>query len=267
MTNKTDSKLPLMLRQLNLTGMKDLWNDLSEQVDQAGWGSAKFLELLCEHELQGRESRRFARHFREANLPKGKTISTYDFGHASALNKTQICTMATGGSWIKNGDNLLVFGPSGVGKTHLVSAIGAQLIENGYRVMFTSTTGLLQKLQAAKQSFSLPSALEKLDKYDALILDDLGYAEKDRDETSVLFELISDRYERKSMIITCNQPFSEWNTIFKDKTMAVAAIDRLVHHATILQMNDIDSYRRTSALSRASKTRLVKNKHNEGEQP
>jgi DNA replication protein DnaC len=257
MNNVSDSKLPLMLRQLNLTGMKDLWKDLSEQADQAGWGSSKFLEVLCEYELQGRESRRFARHFKEANLPKGKTFSTYDFSHAPALNKTQICTMATGGAWLKNGDNLLVFGPSGVGKSHLVSAIGAQLIENGYRVMFTSTTGLLQKLQAAKQSFSLPSALEKLDKYDALILDDLGYAEKDRDETSVLFELISDRYERKSMIITCNQSFSEWDTIFKDKTMAVAAIDRLVHHATILQMNS-ESYRRASALSRSAKTSLIK---------
>jgi DNA replication protein DnaC len=264
MSNTTDSKLPLMLRKLNLTGMKDLWKDLSEQADQVGWGSAKFLEILCEHELQGRESRRFARHFKEANLPKGKILSTYDFNHAPTLNKTQICTMAAGGSWLKNGDNLLVFGPSGVGKTHLVSAIGAQLIENGYRVMFTSTTGLLQKLQAAKQSFSLPSALEKLDKYDVLILDDLGYAEKDRDETSVLFELISDRYERKSMVITCNQPFSEWNAIFKDKTMAVAAIDRLVHHSTILQMNYV-SYRRASALNRAGKTEAAKNKRNEGE--
>lgn len=263
MSNVTDSKLPLMLTQLNLSGMKDLWKDLSQQADQAGWGSARFLESLCEHELQGRESRRFAKHFREANLPKGKTFSTYDFSHATTLNKTQIFNLATGGSWIKNGGNILVFGPSGVGKTHLVSAIGAQLIENGYRVMFSSTTGLLQKLQAAKQSYMLPSALEKLDKYDTIILDDMGYAKKDRDETSVLFELISDRYERKSMIITCNQPFSEWDAIFTDKTMAVAAIDRLVHHSTILQMNS-ESYRRASALNRSNKAHSAKNELKEG---
>ncbi len=264
MSSVTDSKLPVMLRQLNLTGMTDLWKELSAQADQGGWGSARFLEALCEHELQGRESRRFERHFKEANLPKGKTFSTYDFKSAPTLNKTQILTMAAGGSWLKNGDNILIFGPSGVGKSHLASAIGTQLIENGFRVMFGSTTGLLQKLQAAKQSFSLPSALEKLDKYDALILDDLGYAEKDRDETSVLFELISDRYERKSLIITCNQPFSEWDKIFKDKTMAVAAIDRLVHHATILQMNN-ESYRRASALSRSGKMDMATSKLKEGE--
>ncbi|MEX1130423.1 MAG: ATP-binding protein, partial [Candidatus Woykebacteria bacterium] len=129
-----------MLRQLNLPAMKDLWGDLSRQADQEGWGSARFLESLCEHELQGRESRRFARHFKEAGLPKGKTFSTYNFAHAPNLNKTQIYTMATGGAWIKNGDNILVFGPSGVGKTHLVAAMGTQLIERGYRLLFSSTT-------------------------------------------------------------------------------------------------------------------------------
>ena len=257
MSNITDSKLPLMLKQLNLSAMTNLWRDLSQQADQEGWGSARFLESLCEFELQGRESRRFARHFKEANLPKGKTFSTYNFKHVP-LNKTQILTMATGGSWIKNGDNLLIFGPAGVGKTHLAAAIGTQLIENGYRVMFSSTIGLLQKLQSAKQSYSLPSILEKLDKYDALILDDLGYVQKNHDETSVLFELISDRYEKKSIIITCNHPFSAWDTIFKDKTMTVAAIDRLVHHSTILQING-QSYRQSAALNRSKKTEAINN--------
>lgn len=263
MSNTTNAKLPLMLRQLNLSGIASLWNDLSQQSDMEGWGSARFLELLCEHELQGRETRRFARHFREANLPKGKTFSTYDFNHCPMLNKTQINTMAKGGSWLKNGENILVFGPSGTGKTHLVAAIGTQLIEQGYRVMFGSTTSLLQKLQAARKSYLLPSAIEKLDKYDVLILDDLGYVQKDHDETGVLFELISERYERKSMIITCNQPFGEWDTIFKDKTMAVAAIDRLVHHAIILQMNN-ESYRKAAALVRSKKTELSNNESKKG---
>lgn len=258
MNSVSSSKLPLMLKQLNLSAMKNLWSDLSQQADQEGWGSAKFLESLCEFELQGRESRRFARHFKEANLPKGKTFSTYNFKY-SPLNKTQILAIASDGSWIKNGDNILVFGPSGVGKTHLVAAIGTQLIEHGYRVMFSSTTGLLQKMQAAKQSYSLPNLLGKLDKYDAVILDDFGYVQKDRDETGVLFELISDRYEKKSLIITCNHPFSDWDTIFKDKTMAVAAIDRLVHHSTILQINS-ESYRRSEALERSKEMALIKTK-------
>lgn len=255
MNNIASPKLSLMLKQLNLSAMKNLWSELSRQADQEGWGSARFLESLCEFELQGRESRRFARHFKEANLPKGKTFSTYSFNHVP-LNKTQILTIASGGSWIKSGDNILVFGPSGVGKTHLAAAIGTQLIENGYRVIFSSTTGLVQKMQAAKQSYSLPSLLGKLDKYDAIILDDFGYVQKDRDETGVLFELISDRYEKKSLIITCNHPFNDWDTIFKDKTMAIAAIDRLVHHSTILQINS-ESYRRSEALKRSKKMESI----------
>jgi DNA replication protein DnaC len=255
MSHFTESKLPLMLKQLNLSTMNTLWSELSEQADREGWGSAKFLASLCESELQSRESRRFARRFKEANLPKGKTFSTYNFKHFP-LSKTQVLTMAAGGRWIKEGDNVLIFGPSGVGKTHFAAAIGAQLIENGYRVLFSSTTNLLQKLQAAKQAFSLPSILERLDKYDVLVLDDFGYVQKNQDETNVLFELISDRYEKKSMLITCNQPFSAWDAIFKDKTMAVAAIDRLVHHSTILQI-DGESYRRSEALNRSKVTKLI----------
>jgi DNA replication protein DnaC len=253
MSKQPETKLPLLLKHLKLKAMGELWDDLSHQADQKGWGSARFLELLCEHELQTRESQKFARHLKEACLPKGKTFSTYDFSYVPKFNKTQISTMASGGEWIKNGDNLLVFGPPGVGKSHLVAAIGAQLIERGYRVFFTSTTNLIQKLQAARKSFLLPDALKKLDKYDCLILDDLGYAQKDSEETSILFELISDRYERKSMIITCNYPFSKWEGIFKDKTMAIAAIDRLVHHSIILEMN-CESYRQTAAMLKKTKS-------------
>jgi DNA replication protein DnaC len=257
MINTVDAKLSLMLRQLNLTAMTNLWKDLSLQADQEGWGSAKFLASLCELELQGRESRRFSRHLKEANLPKGKTFSTYSFDHVP-LNKVQIMTIAKGKSWINTGDNILIFGPAGVGKTHLAAAIGTQLVENGYRVMFCSTVSLLQKLQAAKQSYSLPSILEKLDKYDVLILDDLGYVQKNHEESSVLFELISDRYEKKSIIITCNHPFSAWDNIFKDKTMTVAAIDRLVHHSTILQING-QSYRQAAALDRSKNMESINN--------
>ena len=145
----------------------------------------------------------------------------------------------------------MIFGPSGVGKTHLANAIGVELIQNEYRVLFTRTTELVQKLQLAKQTLALPSALSKLDKYDCIILDDFGYVQKNQYETSVLFELIADRYERKSMIITCNQPFGEWDNIFQDKTMAVAAIDRLVHNSRIIQIN-AESYRKTNALKKMS---------------
>jgi DNA replication protein DnaC len=140
----------------------------------------------------------------------------------------------------------------------LAAAIGEKLLEQGFRVFFSRTTELVQKLQAAKKALVLPSALDKLDKYDCLILDDFGYVKKDELETSVLFELICERYERKSMLITCNQPFKDWDRVFLDKQMAVAAIDRLVHNASILEI-DAESYRKKQALNAVkNKTRKQK---------
>ena len=140
-------------------------------------------------------------------------------------------------------------GPAGSGKSHLAGAIGLGLIENGWRVLFTRTTDLVQRLQVARRELALESAISKLDKYHLLILDDLAYVTKDQAETSVLFELISARYERRSVLITSNQPFGEWNRIFPDPVMTLAAVDRLVHHATILELN-VESYRRRTAVER-----------------
>jgi DNA replication protein DnaC len=139
-----------------------------------------------------------------------------------------------------------VVGPPGVGKSHLGSAIGQSLVEKGYRVLFTRTTDLVQKLQQARRDLLLESAIAKLDKFHLLILDDITYVTKDQAETSVLFELISARYERRPILITANQPFGEWNAIFPDPAMTLAAVDRLIHHATIFEMN-VESYRRRAA--------------------
>ncbi|MCK1613794.1 ATP-binding protein, partial [Bradyrhizobium sp. 163] len=132
---------------------------------------------------------------------------------------------------------------------HLAAAIGLALIENGWRVLFTRTTDLVQKLQVARRELNLEAAINRLDRFDLLICDDLAYVTKDQAETSVLFELISARYERRSMLITANQPFGEWNRVFPDPAMTLAAIDRLVHYATIVEMN-VESYRRRTALER-----------------
>ena len=134
-------------------------------------------------------------------------------------------------------------------KSHLAAALGLALVEQGWRVLFARTTDLVQRLQVARRELALESALAKLDRYDLLILDDIAYLSKDQAETSVLFELIGTRYERRSMLITANQPFGEWGRIFPDQAMTLAAIDRLVHHATILEMN-VESYRRKAALER-----------------
>jgi DNA replication protein DnaC len=138
----------------------------------------------------------------------------------------------------------------GTGKTHLATALGLALIENGHRVLFARTTDLVQKLQIALRDLALEAAIAKLDKYHLLILDDIAYVTKDQAETSVLFELISNRYERRSLMITANQPFGEWGKIFPDQAMTLAAIDRLVHHSTVLEMN-VDSYRRREAIEKS----------------
>lgn len=248
MSHLVKSTLPLLLKELKLSTMGQLWETLGARADTEGWGSARYLAALCEHEMSDRDNRRLTRLLKESGLPKGKTFSTLDFSHLPMLNKTQIMMLASGEELVKEGKNILIFGPSGVGKTHLAAAIGAQLIQNGVRVFFTRTTEITQQLQAAKRDLILPAALAKLHKFDCIILDDFGYVKKDSMETSVLFELISERYECKSIILTCNQPFGEWDSIFQDKVMAVAAIDRLVHRATILQLNDIESYRKKNAI-------------------
>jgi len=151
-----------------------------------------------------------------------------------------------GTEWIDRGANVLLFGPPGVGKSHLVSALGHALIDAGRRVLFTRCSDLVQRLQAARRDLRLPQELAKLDRFDLLILDDLSYVRRDQAETSVLFELISERYERKSLAITANTPFSQWGEVFVEPAMTLAAVDRLVHHSTILEMN-VESYRRRAA--------------------
>jgi DNA replication protein DnaC len=162
------------------------------------------------------------------------------------VSKAHVMALATGDAWLEKGATALPFGPPGAGKSHLGSAIGHALIDAGYRVMFTRTSELVQKLQAARQSLQLPSTLAKLERFDLIILDDLSYARKDQAEKNVLSELIAERYERRSLLTTANQPFSGWNDVFPDPGMTVAAINRLVHHSTIFEMN-VESYRRRTA--------------------
>jgi DNA replication protein DnaC len=165
------------------------------------------------------------------------------------VSKAQVMALAAGDTWLEKGANLLLFRPPGAGKSHLAAAIGLALVENGWRVPFTPTSELVQRLQIARRELGLESAIAKLDKYHLLVLDDIAYVSKDQAETSVLFELIGSRYERHSLLITANQPFGEWGKVFPDHAMTLAAVDRLVHHATILEMN-VESYRRRAALNR-----------------
>lgn len=243
------ARLNLLLNELRLPAIKVLWPQFAEQSDKEGWPAARFLATIAEHEIAERGRRRVERHLVEARLPAGKTCDNFDFEAVPMISKAQVTALAAGDGWLGKGANLLLFGPPGGGKRHLAAAIGLALIENGWRVLFTRTTDLVQKLQVARRELNLEAAINRLDRFDLLICDDLAYVTKDQAETSVLFELISARYERRSMLITANQPFGEWNRVFPDPAMTLAAIDRLVHHATIVEMN-VESYRRRTALER-----------------
>lgn len=239
--------LPLLLKQLRLTSFSRHWETLLEQSTQRNWNGAQYLTALCEQELADRHSRRISRYAKESQLPLGKTLSSFDFAQVPELKAEQIEVFTTGTDWVHQARNLLLFGASGVGKTHLAAAIGHGLTEQGVRVRHYTTTALVQQLQQAREQLQLEDALQKLDKYRVLILDDFGYVKKSDQETYVLFELIAHRYETGSLIITSNQPFSEWDSIFPDEMMTVAAIDRLVHHANLIEVRS-DSYRRKVAI-------------------
>jgi DNA replication protein DnaC len=245
----TNGSLGIMLAELRLPTIKRIVADVCEQSDREGWPARQLLERLLEQEMNEREVRRFERHRAESCLNPDKRLSSFDFAAVPTISRAQIMALAQGHEWLDRGATLLAFGAPGSGKSHLLTGIGHALIDAGRRVLFTRCSDLVQRLQAARRDLRLPQELAKLDRFDLLILDDLSYVRKDQAETSVLFELISERYERKSIAITANTPFSQWNEVFVDTAMTLAAIDRLVHHSTILEMNT-ESYRRRTAQAR-----------------
>jgi DNA replication protein DnaC len=251
MSNHTAS-LPLMLKALRLGTMQKHWQLLADKAVADQWRPEQYLSELCSEELASRENNRLQRYLKEATMPPGKQLGAFDFKAVSGVSQPQVLQLTQSRDWVKRGENILLFGASGIGKTHLACAIAYGLIDAGVRVKFMPAIELVQTLQRAKAELKLTEALIRLDKFGVLIVDDLGYVRKTEQESSVLFELIAHRYERHSLIITSNQSFEDWDQLFDDTVMTVAAIDRLVHHATIIQCEG-DSYRRKqSAKKQAS---------------
>jgi DNA replication protein DnaC len=233
-TSPADS-LALLLRALKLPAFARYAEDVAQKAEREGWTFGQYLHHLAELEVQERRQRRIERYRREAHLLPEKTLATLTRSRLTPKVAKMLPTLCEG-SFVERGDNLLAFGLPGRGKTHVVCAIGYELIERGYRVLFSATFALVQRLLAAKRDLRLEKELASLDAYDAVILDDLGYVQQSRDEMEVLFTFLAARYERKSVIITSNVVFREWDRIFKDPMTTAAAIDRLVHHAVILEM-------------------------------
>lgn len=239
--------LPLLLKELRLPAIANAWPDIALKAVKEQWEPELFLAQLCEIEATHRQEVRLKRLLKESQLPIGKQLSQYDFSEVVGISAVQVKRKVSELSWLRQGHNILLFGASGLGKTHIAAALGYALIEQSVRVKFTTGTTMVQHLQKAREGLGLEDALKKLDKYELLILDDIGYVKKSNSESQVLFELIAHRYERNSLVITTNQVFSEWDSIFGDNMMTVAVIDRLVHHAEIYQLEG-ESYRRKEAM-------------------
>ena len=233
------------LRELRLPAIRRTFGEKARRAESETLGYEQYLFELAELECQERQQHRIARLLQESRLPLEKTLENFDLKRLPQKAARQVKTLQDG-TFLDRKENVLAFGNPGSGKTHLLSALGQELIRAGRRVAFTTCVRLVQDLLLAKKELRLNRAIRKLAYYEALVIDDLGYVQQSRDEMEVLFTLLAERYERGSVLISSNLAFSKWEAIFKDPMTTAAAIDRLVHHSVILDLN-IPSYRMEQA--------------------
>lgn len=235
-----------MLRTLKLPAMADQFADLALKAAKASLTHEAFLYELAQAECAQRDARRIGRLLRQSGLPLEKTFQTLRLDRFPPAIRQQVERLRSG-AFVGEAINVVAAGTPGAGKSHLLAAIGHDLVLQGHAVLWTSTASLVQRLLAAKRDLRLPHLLAQLDRFACLILDDIGYVQHDRDEMEVLFTLLAERYERRSVAISTNLVFSDWNRIFKDPMTTLAAIDRVVHHSVILDLMGLESYRAEAA--------------------
>jgi len=229
--------LGLLLKAFRLPTMAEIYEQVTQQAEQQGWGYRKFLQHLCEAEAQDRAERKLERLLKQSELPGGKTLSSLNEAKLPAKVRRVLPTLLDGG-FVSRAENVIALGLPGRGKSHFLAALGRELVlRHKYAVHFTPTFKLVQQLLAAKRDLRLEDLLRRLDHFDVVVLDDLGYVKQDREEMEVLFTFLAERYERRSVMLSSNLVFSKWDQIFKDPMTTMAAIDRLVHHAIILEFN------------------------------
>jgi DNA replication protein DnaC len=233
------------LRELHLPAFRSGYEELARQAQQESLSYEQYLLGLAQRERQERRQRRIERLLRASRLPLEKSWPALDLKRLPARVVQQVRSLLEG-SFVDRHENVLIFGVPGSGKTHILCALGQELVRGGRTVQFWTTGLLVQELLVAKRDLKLSRVLKRLSGYEVLILDDLGYVQQSREEMEVLFTLLAERYERGSVLLTSNLAFSGWEQIFKDPMTAAAAIDRLVHHSVIIELN-VPSYRAEAA--------------------
>jgi DNA replication protein DnaC len=240
-TSPSTDRLTDQLRELRLPAFRDHFQSLAERAAKENLSYPQYLETLASRECEARTQGRIRRMAVASHLPAGKTWDQFRWSRLPKNVQQQFQALRDGG-FLNRRENVLVFGKPGSGKTHALCAVAEQLVMRGRPVLFTTSSLLVQNLLAAKRELKLERYLKKLAGFEALLIDDLGYVQQSREEMEVLFTLLADRYERGSVMLTSNLPFSQWTVIFKDPMTTAAAIDRLVHHSVIVELN-VSSYR------------------------
>ena len=250
------STLTDLLRELRLPMFREHYETLARQAEQETLSYEQYLLELTRRECQTRQANRIETMLRQSRLPFEKTLEAFDRKRLPAKLAHQVRSLQDG-TFVDRRENVLAFGKPGSGKTHLLAGLGQELIRQGRRVYFSPCSLLVQDLLVAKRDLKLSRLLKRLGRFEVLIIDDIGYVQQSREEMEVLFTLLAERYERGSVMLTSNLPFSKWEAIFKDPMTTAAAIDRLVHHSVILELN-LDSYRLERAKQASQNEKDVK---------
>lgn len=237
--------LDSMLKGLSLFTIKEVYSAVAEQAEKLRLTYTDYLYELAQAETEQRHQKNVLNLLRLAKLPRNKLLLDFDIGRIPGLHPGLVKTLSEG-TFIDRCENLLFFGSPGTGKTHLSIALAREWCLQGRKCLYVNAASLVQQLTTAKLNNKLATLLKSLDKKEVLIIDDISYVPYDKAETDLLFLLLAERYEQRSTVVTSNIPFSGWNQVFKDEMTTAAAIDRLVHHATILELNT-ESYRIATA--------------------